>query len=279
MPLLQITGKKGPIAEKKPTPLQKISRRTSIFFHFGKTPEERCLPKGISYFRKGQHEEANAEYEKANGHYEKAVVKYDMAIATDPSCAKAYLSRADAHYKLKRYSNAVLDYNEAQRRNPEYGGDTRLHINLGAAMIGIGDIHGAIEEFNTAIDMDVFCVDAYSNRGKANALLNRNKQAIEDFDTAIKHGNYSDAAIFNDRGKAKEHLGRYEDAEKDYKNAIILDPTNSIFLYNRAIIRHRMKNEEGTVEDLKKALEIDPNYIEAKSLLAIAEPPLEKLRF
>ena len=70
---------------------------------------------------------------------------------------------------------------------------------------------------------------AYNNRGAAKLGLNQNKEALEDFNTAIKlKDDYSDA--YNNRGKAKMNLGDKTGACEDWHKSYYLGLEDSMQL-------------------------------------------------
>lgn len=92
-----------------------------------------------------------------------------------------YKKRGTAKQKLKRYKEAIKDYDEVIKIDPKNG--------------------------------YVYCM-----RGDAKADLKQYEEAIKDYDEAIKiDPNY---AYYIKRGFAKENLGKYEEAIKDYDEAI-----------------------------------------------------------
>ena len=70
-------------------------------------------------------------------------------------------------------------------------------------------------------------MEAFNNRGNAKIALGEHRDAIADYNEAIKI-NPKDAIAFNNRGKAKLRIGDKEGAVKDFQEANKIDPDMEI---------------------------------------------------
>ena len=76
----------------------------------------------------------------------------------------------------------------------------------------------AIEDFNTAINLNPELVEAYNNRGNAYRNKGEMDRAIEDFNTAINLNPELVGAYYN-RGMVRLHLRKWQNAEADLSTA------------------------------------------------------------
>ena len=87
----------------------------------------------------------------------------------------------------------------------------------------------ALEHFNKAISLSYLTVnkhrliEAYDLRGKAKKFLGRYVESIIDFSNAIELDS-KDSYLYFARGMSYEYLGQKEEALKDLKFSLLLDP-------------------------------------------------------
>jgi len=62
------------------------------------------------------------------------------------------------------------------------------------------------------------------------------------------------------KGNAKDELGDFTGAIKDYTAAIELNPDYAMAYFNRALTKRKIEDYEGALEDYSKAIEIVPFY-------------------
>jgi tetratricopeptide (TPR) repeat protein len=115
---------------------------------------------------------------------------------------------------------AIRYFNEAVRLMPDY---SRAYNLRGFAKRRIGDLKGALEDFNQAIKINKNWETAklhasYNNRGQVKAMLGDVLDGIKDFDRAIEiYPDYADG--HKNRGIAKASLGLKQEALSDFQKA------------------------------------------------------------
>lgn len=85
------------------------------------------------------------------------------------------------------------------------------------------------------------------------------KGALKDYDQAIAQ-NPKDADAFVNRGIAQAELGQHQAAIADYTKALSLKPDLHLAYYNRANVQVQMKAYKGAIADYTKAIELKPDY-------------------
>jgi tetratricopeptide (TPR) repeat protein len=98
----------------------------------------------------------------------------------------------------------------------------------------------------------------YRKRGFAYSRFKEYELAIEDYDTAIELDS-TYARAYASRGRTYRSLGEYELAIKDYNQALELRP-NYAWAYAGRGQTYRLRNEyTQSIKDLNRAIEIEPN--------------------
>lgn len=133
----------------------------------------------------------------------------------------------------------------------------------------------AIAAYNQAMHLDPDDPADYNNRGTAKNALGRHEAAIADYDEAIRLKPDYDLAYFN-RGNAKNALGDYEAAIADYNQTVRLQP-NFVQAY---LYRGIAKDEMGRIDEARQDFEKARNLAHKAgndSLIALAEQRLRDL--
>jgi len=95
---------------------------------------------------------------------ELALTDFDAVIAIQPRNAEAQVNRGAALLQLRRYGPAIAAFTEALGLDVQE--PYKAYFNRGAAREALGDLRGAYEDYNTALDI-------YPDWGPANAELQR----------------------------------------------------------------------------------------------------------
>jgi len=137
----------------------------------------------------------------------------------------AYNSRGAACNSIGRYQEAIEDYKQAIRINPDYA---EAHYNLGVAYGELGRNQEAIDSFKQAIRIkqaarfNIGLAEAHYNLGIIYGKLGRDQEAIESFKQAIKiKPDYVEAHCI--LGAAYLEIGDKEAALEEYKILKTLD--------------------------------------------------------
>jgi tetratricopeptide (TPR) repeat protein len=163
-----------------------------------------------------------------------------------------------------------------------------------------GDVSGAIQDLNKAIDLEPQSDRHYRERGDVYFNEHQVTKAIADYETAIRLsrgepasvyalndyatalasiGRYRDAikacteviaikdvirgqpaVAFENRGVSYSELGEYDDAIRDLSQAIKLMPDEASFYYNRGSVYYQKDDRDRAEEDLRRARELDPRF-------------------
>jgi tetratricopeptide (TPR) repeat protein len=125
----------------------------------------------------------------------KALAAYNKAVQIDPHFTEGYFDRAELYLDLKEYKHAIHNFDIVVEANPKVEGACH---DRGVAKLQLNDFYGAISDFSCALD---------------------NKLA----DPKLAYENRADAYV---------KVGDYENATKDYTQAIKIEFGQELFLMN-----------------------------------------------
>ncbi|MBX3138484.1 tetratricopeptide repeat protein [Candidatus Obscuribacterales bacterium] len=121
----------------------------------------------------------------------------------------------------------------------------------------VGDLKGALADFNEAIKLNPKNARAYFGRAQVYVDQEKHKKAVEDFNLAVKYepGN---AEYWLARGRGISTAGgKREEVLVNYDKGIELDPKNPELYCARAYIRGLMLKTQGAIDDLNMAAQYD----------------------
>ena len=204
------------------------------------------------------------------GKFDEAIEDYDETIRINPESADAYNNRGAAKGALRKYQEAIADFDEAVRINPQHA---NAYKNKGKAKSALGQYHDAIADYDQAIRINSQFTEAYYDRGNAKDMLGRHDEAIADYNEAIRI-NPQSADVYNNRGITKSALGQYHDAIADYDQAIRINPQYAQAYNNRGIAKKNLGQYHDAIADYDQAIRINPQFADAYYNRGIAKDAL-----
>ena len=191
------------------------------------------------------------------GRYDEALADYGQTIRLNPQYAAAYVNRGNTCKNLGRIDEALADYGQAIRLNPELA---QAYNNRGHTYKNLGRIDEALADLNKAIQINPQLAQAYVNRGSTYSDMSRYDEALNDYGRVIRL-NPSDAEVYNSRGSTYYHLGRYDEALNDYGHAIRLNPDFAEAYNNRGNTYRKMGRYDEALNDYGRAIQINPRDV------------------
>jgi tetratricopeptide (TPR) repeat protein len=151
--------------------------------------------------------------------YDLAISCYSEALRLDPTNAEALWSRGTVHANKRDVEKAIKDCSEAIRLQPA---NAQARGARGFAYWLKRDYDSAITDCTEAIRLDPNELRAYFTRGKALHKTLQFDKAILDFGKAET---LNDAQLFYLRGDCYLELKKPQDADRDFRRAMKIDPT------------------------------------------------------
>jgi tetratricopeptide (TPR) repeat protein len=216
----------------------------------------------------------------------------DRLLATEP--ARAYPSIATAWQAVVSVIPKLLVHrHSAAQQRQEIASHVKLLVDRGAKFYEVGNCHSAIAAYESAIELDRDCVDAYCGRGNALRFSGDYTSSQADFERAIEldpdcgvayigrglavcfgspsHldpntdfelgkkllANPNSAIEYVMRGTAKAQLNEPRQAISDYNLAIAMNPQLLLAYNNRGNLYQHLGDSDRALADFSKVLEID----------------------
>jgi len=133
-----------------------------------------------------------------------------------------------------------------------------------------GKFNLALQEWNHYLDTYPDDAAGFSNRGNVRLVIGDLEGSIDDQNKAISL-NSSEIDPYINRGIAKEALGLWSQAKKDYLFVISKDSKNFSALYNLANVEGSTSQWEKARDLFSKAALYNPGFAMARSSMALAD--------
>ncbi len=125
-----------------------------------------------------------------------------------------------------------------------------------ADVVRLGD---APAYFSTRLKTYPKWTDGVIQRGWAYHLLDRQEEALKDFDAAVA-ARPASWFVWNNRGLIRTAAGDLAGAVRDFDEAVKLEPKLPAPLYNRGLVKLKQKDYSGAFKEFEAAVLLDPDY-------------------
>jgi serine/threonine protein kinase len=167
-------------------------------------------------------------------------------------------NRGNTYRKLKRYDDALAEFNRAIQLDPN---NIHAYSNRGLTYTELQQYDKALADYNKAIEIDSNFADAYFNRGFTYNRLEQYNEALADFNHGIGL-KPNDAKAYANRANTYVSLQQYDKALGDLSQAIRLDPTLILAYFGRANVYYQLDRYEEAVDDYQQVIQSAPTLIE-----------------
>ena len=214
-------------------------------------------------------DDAEAHYnlgvvQKGQGKLEDAATSYKRAIALNPDYADAHSNLGNIQQQLGQLGEAIASYRRAIMIKPD---SAIAHNNLGITLKDFGRLDIAIESYRRAIEIDPDYTEAHSNLGNALRDLGYFDDAVASCRRALKiNPGYAEA--HTNLGNILKDIGQFESAFASFRQALTIDSKCDKAMLGESQI-YMVNGEMGLAEEtIQKALEMKPDNLEARFLMA-----------
>jgi tetratricopeptide (TPR) repeat protein len=260
---------------------------TTLFSHAAKVTANNFIAHGVlanALLDEGKSDEAMEEVELSlrinpgypeahatKGHiyakrkdYEQAVACYREALRLDASYGDAYTSLADALIKQNKAVEAENAAREALRLSPL---SLPAHYTLATALHQQQKFPEAVEVYRKLIALDPGLFSPHRYLANAYFAMGKREEAVASFKRALDL-KPADQETRMALSLALLESGRPDEAMIALQEVLRVNPSHAMANYQTALIQQSRKEYGAAAESFRKALETQPEWVEALNNLA-----------
>jgi superkiller protein 3 len=222
----------------------------------------------------------NGEFDRAIDHFRKALQLKPGFPSARRNLFNAYKAKAGDLIEKKDYDDAIEVLRRAIGLNPM---DAQVHLMLGVALSENGRFNEAASEFETVLKINPGYGEAKRNLAAAYNNLGVEASRRRDWDEAMRFYRRAmeldpqvrefrsnlESACWN-KGQRLASQGRYRPAIGYFAECLKLNPSLKEAHLQIGVLHVRLNEFPQAITAFQKALELDPNYREAKHDLIAA---------
>jgi tetratricopeptide (TPR) repeat protein len=217
--------------------------------------------------------------------YKSAIADFEQALKMQPDNADVYVRRGIAHARLGEYDAAIADYSQATKIDPtnseamynkswvmDLQYDQTMENENSGAQVGVqkSTLSAQVADLSKKLEQSKTDPQLYYTRGLACLKLRKTKEAISDFNDAIRL-NPKMATVYVNRGLAYSSERLYDKAIADYTAAVAINSQNASAYYRRGLAYDHTANYSAALADYQMAQRLNPSGAKLYANLAAAD--------
>ena len=193
--------------------------------------EKGDLYKAIEFFEKSLLENADRRIKDALKVVQDSVKKQESEKYINPEIAEEVNTKANDLYKAGKYPDALIEYNESIKRNPN---SSKFYSNRAACYIKLMEFGSASNDCDKALELDPKFLRAIQRKATCQLMMKQYHKAIDTYekgmkefpgDQELKEGYYKVMNLINSTGTAEDDEARVKGAYADPEiQKIVMDP-------------------------------------------------------
>lgn len=184
------------------------------------------------------------------------LASFDVPTPAQETNAIAWLNYGNQLWRLHRHKEAIAAFEKAIQLKPDF--DRAYHAK-GLALYTQYDWQNALAAFKQATQINPNNTESWRMQTESLYVMQKYPEALAASDRAIQL-NPTDAVVLMQRGFVLMSLQRIPEAVEALTQSIELQP-NPWSYTMRGSLRLGLGDRQGSVTDLKRALELDPNFL------------------
>ena len=178
--------------------------------------------------------------------------------------SEEYDERAHQLYNEGQYDEALEVLREGLSLYPNA---VELHVGVGYARLAREEFAWARRSFEEALVLDPEHEDALAGLGETLLKFGQHEASLKSFRRILELGYQDDVDLMLQSGRALFREGLVEDAKEFFEIAVQQAPDSAEAVSCIGYAQHRLGEDEAAVTSLRRALQLDSDYTEARIYL------------
>jgi len=190
-----------------------------------------------------------------------------FAFDKKASASLSHYIMAAMYEQLGDIDTAIQEYKKALKTDNK---SSIIHINLAALYIKKNEILKAIEELNLTVKLEPEAVEPHAILALLYSSQNQLDLATSEYEIALKNASLAqpnNIDIYKNLGAIYLQQKKFKEAESTYRLILDLSPNDAQAHFYLGSICEELKNRPQAITELKKSLQLKPDYHEALNYL------------